>query len=124
VRRVQPQGPYLLGGYSGGGTVAFEMAKQLTAEGESVAFLGFIDSYSPNLPQRSSADRAKIHLQRVRTEGPSYIYGMVHRRWTHERLTFVHRVQKQLAKVFPEKYRYENIQDAWMIAERHYHPTP
>lgn len=33
IRRVQPQGPYLLGGYSLGGMVAFEMAQRLIAEG-------------------------------------------------------------------------------------------
>src|SRR6185369_16148080 len=32
VRRVQPQGPYRLGGWSMGGLVAFEMATQLAAE--------------------------------------------------------------------------------------------
>jgi thioesterase domain-containing protein/NAD(P)-dependent dehydrogenase (short-subunit alcohol dehydrogenase family)/acyl carrier protein len=46
VRAVQPRGPYFLGGYSGGGVAAFEMARQLTAAGEQVAFLGFIDSFS------------------------------------------------------------------------------
>lgn len=33
VRKVQPDGPYLLGGWSMGGLVAFEMARQLAAEG-------------------------------------------------------------------------------------------
>jgi acyl transferase domain-containing protein/thioesterase domain-containing protein len=124
IRKVQPAGPYLLGGYSGGGIVAFEMARRLAGQGETISFLGFIDSYSPNLPQRSSSDRAKIHLQRMKTEGPRYIYDMAWRRWTHERITFVQRVQKQLAKVFPEKYRYENIQDAWAVAEGRYRATP
>jgi thioesterase domain-containing protein/acyl carrier protein len=36
IRRVQPHGPYLLGGYSMGGAVALEMAATLTAEGEQV----------------------------------------------------------------------------------------
>ena len=34
IRRVQPEGPYVLGGYSFGGAIAFEMAQQLSAEGE------------------------------------------------------------------------------------------
>jgi hypothetical protein len=34
MRQVQPQGPYLLGGFSGGGLIAWEMARQLQAAGE------------------------------------------------------------------------------------------
>lgn len=34
IRKVQPQGPYLLGGYCFGGLVAFEMAQQLRQQGE------------------------------------------------------------------------------------------
>jgi acyl transferase domain-containing protein/thioesterase domain-containing protein len=45
VRAVQPSGPYLLGGWSFGGLVAFEMASQLVRSGESVALLALIDGY-------------------------------------------------------------------------------
>lgn len=39
VRLVQPHGPYLLGGFSGGGIAALEMAQQLRRAGEEVALL-------------------------------------------------------------------------------------
>jgi amino acid adenylation domain-containing protein len=45
MRQVQPRGPYALVGYSGGGLVAWEMAQQLRAEGETVGFLGLIDTF-------------------------------------------------------------------------------
>ncbi|WPB73702.1 amino acid adenylation domain-containing protein [Archangium violaceum] len=45
VRGVQPTGPYLLGGWSMGGTIALEMARQLRARGEQVELLALIDSY-------------------------------------------------------------------------------
>jgi amino acid adenylation domain-containing protein len=45
IRTVQPKGPYYLGGASSGGTVAWEMARQLRAEGEQVALLALLDSY-------------------------------------------------------------------------------
>jgi aspartate racemase len=45
MREVQPEGPYLLGGRSSGGTVAFEMACQLAAVGEQVGLLALLDSY-------------------------------------------------------------------------------
>ncbi len=47
MREVQPQGPYYLGGWSFGGVVAFEMARQLQARGERVDFLGLIDVSAP-----------------------------------------------------------------------------
>ncbi len=44
IRAVQPRGPYLLGGFSFGGVVAFEMAQQLHRAGERVALLAIIDT--------------------------------------------------------------------------------
>jgi thioesterase domain-containing protein/acyl carrier protein len=46
VRSVQPHGPYYLGGLCFGGVIAYEMAQQLTAQGEEVAFLGLFDAYA------------------------------------------------------------------------------
>jgi amino acid adenylation domain-containing protein len=51
IQTIQPQGPYLLMGYSFGGIVAFEMARQLTAQGELVNFLGLVDTRSPTLDE-------------------------------------------------------------------------
>ncbi|HEB83354.1 MAG TPA: alpha/beta fold hydrolase, partial [Gammaproteobacteria bacterium] len=48
LRAVQPEGPYYLGGWSFGGTLAFEMAQQLQRQGEEVAFLVMIDSPGPD----------------------------------------------------------------------------
>jgi amino acid adenylation domain-containing protein len=47
LRRVQPRGPYRLGGWSMGGLVAFEMARQLAAAGETVDLLALIDTPPP-----------------------------------------------------------------------------
>ncbi len=44
IRRRQPQGPYIIGGYSAGGYYAFEVTKQLRHEGEKVEKLVLIDS--------------------------------------------------------------------------------
>lgn len=45
MRVVQPSGPYLLGGHSLGGMIAFEMACQLSDQGEQVDLLALLDSY-------------------------------------------------------------------------------
>jgi len=44
IRRVQRHGPYFLGGYCMGGTIAFELAQQLQARGEQVALLALFDT--------------------------------------------------------------------------------
>jgi len=47
LQTVQPQGPYLLGGHSGGGLVAFEMAQQLQKQGHKVALVAILDEKAP-----------------------------------------------------------------------------
>ena len=44
VRRVQPRGPYAIGGWSLGGTIAFQMAHELRRAGETVALLVLFDT--------------------------------------------------------------------------------
>jgi len=59
IRKHQPRGPYFLGGYSSGGTVAYEMAQQLIAEGEGVALLALIDAFL--VPQETLVQRLRRH---------------------------------------------------------------
>ncbi len=43
IRTVQPEGPYLLGGFCAGGLLAYEVAQQLYAEGQTIDLLVLID---------------------------------------------------------------------------------
>jgi thioesterase domain-containing protein/acyl carrier protein len=45
IRKIQPAGPYYIGGYSFGGRVAYTIAQQLLAAGENVALLALLDTY-------------------------------------------------------------------------------
>jgi thioesterase domain-containing protein len=47
IREVQPAGPYRLAGWSFGGVLAYEIAAQLIAQGQTVEFVGMMDSYHP-----------------------------------------------------------------------------
>lgn len=47
VRRTQSAGPYLFAGWSMGGVVAYEMARQLSFEAADAASVVLIDSYAP-----------------------------------------------------------------------------
>ncbi|WP_342374835.1 SDR family NAD(P)-dependent oxidoreductase [Myxococcus stipitatus] len=49
IQRVQPHGPYVLGGYSFGGLLAFEAAQQLKQRGEEVKHLIMFDTYPPEM---------------------------------------------------------------------------
>jgi amino acid adenylation domain-containing protein len=50
LQGVQSEGPYMLGGWSLGGVVAFEMARQLHGQGFGVSLLALFDSYVPATP--------------------------------------------------------------------------
>lgn len=52
IQRVQPEGPYLLGGGSMGGALALEAARQLQALGQHIGLLLLIDTLGPNYPPR------------------------------------------------------------------------
>ncbi|WP_178984938.1 thioesterase domain-containing protein [Winogradskyella helgolandensis] len=45
IKTINKEGPYILSGFSFGGIIAFEMAKQLKAQGERVKMLLLFDSY-------------------------------------------------------------------------------
>jgi FkbH-like protein len=51
ITSFQPRGPYYMGGSSFGGLVAYEMARQLHAQGERVALLALFDTNGPGYPQ-------------------------------------------------------------------------
>jgi aspartate racemase len=67
---MQPQGPYRLVGYSFGGIVAFEVAQQITAQGDRVSLLGFFDTiewhYLENVNRSlNPSQRLKIYKARL-----------------------------------------------------------
>jgi amino acid adenylation domain-containing protein len=57
IRGVQPSGPYHLGGWSMGGIVAFEMARQLCRLGEQAGILALFDTEPPfKVPREAVQD--------------------------------------------------------------------
>ncbi|MHC5728858.1 MAG: thioesterase domain-containing protein, partial [Nostoc sp.] len=64
IRQVQPNGPYLLGGFCYGGVIAFEMAQQLQRQGEKVGLLVVIDAILPETAVKEvDDDDAKFLLR-------------------------------------------------------------
>ncbi len=68
VLRTQPRGPYWLGGYSGGGAIAFEMARQMLQAGHAVERLVLLDCNAPG--NAAVADMQAAY-------GPGYVYLVV-----------------------------------------------
>lgn len=62
LRARQPEGPYLLAGYSYGGVVAYEMARQLMEAGESVPFVGLFDTLNPQTEVRPYALNERVSV--------------------------------------------------------------
>ena len=60
IRTVQPEGPYMLGGWSAGGVIAVEVAQRLRAQGQTVALLALLDSYAPVSPERPPPDDVQM----------------------------------------------------------------
>jgi len=63
ILALQPEGPYFLGGYCLGGTIAFEMAHQLTALGKKVELVAMLDTYNAaRISQSKFLLREPLHL--------------------------------------------------------------
>ena len=80
VRRRQPQGPYLLGGWSAGGVIAYECVQQLLSTGERVDKLILFDSPCPinlaPLPHHLHHFFAEIGLLGIEgQEPPAWLLG-------------------------------------------------
>jgi amino acid adenylation domain-containing protein len=86
VREVQPEGPYSLAGLCVNAVIAYEMARQLVAQGHEVALLAMVDGQNPayyqNFSQESRGqlyfNKAKFHWNRLRqckwTELPKFFW--------------------------------------------------
>jgi acyl transferase domain-containing protein/thioesterase domain-containing protein len=76
MKEFFPQGPYLIGGASYGGLVAFEMAKQLHAQGAEPAMLLMFDTSVPGSEQPiKPIHRASTFWRNLRSQGLPYLTG-------------------------------------------------
>ena len=65
IRAVQPRGPYRLGGFSFGGTVALEMARQLCEVGEAIEWLVIFDSKAPRCDRSARLVESAVAVSRT-----------------------------------------------------------
>jgi thioesterase domain-containing protein len=134
IRRIQPHGPYFLGGGSLGGIVALEMAQQLRAEGERMGLLAMFDSWGPtwfspkHMPRASARFSRRIagHVQRLKREGLSEeLRLLVRRGWGRlqgNAKKVACRVLRATGAELPHNLRYFYVEQANLAALRRYVP--
>ncbi|MCP5425324.1 MAG: hypothetical protein H6970_09690 [Gammaproteobacteria bacterium] len=103
IQAVQPRGPYYLAGYSFGGMAAVEMARQWLAEGESVAFLGLLDTPNPAIvPETMKKTDSAGLLASLFAESFELSLERLREMTEDEQLAFVLERAKQAHLVTPE----------------------
>ena len=139
MRDVQPEGPYLIGGRSGGGTIAFEMACQLSAAGQEVALLALLDTYpagyfkllpgSGTLGQRASryAKKLSSHIENLRQLGAGAKVGYLLNKLGYAPDKIKHKLYRRAYKIYKRVGRplppvLKNIEEINFTAVKDYVP--
>lgn len=118
VRAVQAAGPYFLGGFSGGGITALEMARQLREQGERVELVVLLDSIPTRMPGLTLFDRLGIQWIHLRREGPRYLAD-----WLRRRRAWKQGLDRPHAReLTPAEFRSEEIEAAFREAIDHHEP--
>jgi phthiocerol/phenolphthiocerol synthesis type-I polyketide synthase E len=74
IQRVRPHGPYFLGGYCAGGTIAYEVAQRLQAAGEEVGLLAMFDTSNwCKVPRLSAGSKGYHFLQKLWFHGANFL---------------------------------------------------
>jgi thioesterase domain-containing protein len=111
LRAFRP-GPYILGGFSFGGTLAFEMARQLEEIGEETLLVAMIDAWIAAADCKlRSREQLSILLKKAKDQGFPYLSSKVRNKciyWAHRMrqsllhlagVTFIHLGVKTPTKV-------------------------
>ncbi len=73
LQAFDPTGPYIFGGFSFGGVVAFEMARQLEVQGEEALLVVMIDSWIAAADRKlRSREKFSIFWSKTKEQGISY----------------------------------------------------
>ena len=128
IQTIQPHEPYFIGGYSSGGIIAYEMARQLLMQGKKVALLVLFDTYgsrkSESVPLQKPASR---HWKSLLAIASNYVIKQVER--NRKRLKyqikemiwrFVFQFHLTFGRPLAYSYRKFMVQEATIQALRKY----
>lgn len=121
MRQVQPEGPYMIGGFSGGGITAYEIAQQLRADGEEVSLLAMLDTPLPVRRPLSRRDRMVIQWHELREKGAAYPF-----RWAYNRLRWELSKRRQIDHTGDQPAQFHNaeIEAAFLASLPRYQLKP
>lgn len=123
IRTVQPNGPYLLAGYSGGGITAFEMARQLQEAGEEVSHVLMLDTPLPRQPGLDLRDRITMKLQDIRRHKANYLAKYLQDR-LHDKMNGRAKQEAEHQAGPTEHFNNEKIEVAFRRAAHQYQVKP
>ena len=136
IRELQPEGPYYLGGYCLGGTIAYEIAQGLRRKGLQVALVALLDTYNFSRMKKPKLlgylrQKAAFHLEnltRLRlTKWPAYLSNKFQVARDGELLSLVHTVGGKIRKKATGKSRLSieaSVQNVNDRASEVYRPKP
>lgn len=124
VRRVQPKGPYYIGGYSFGGLAAYEMIQQLLRAEEPMGGLVLLDTSNPSVLKWPLKDRILSHWSNAREVGPGYVMSRAVAHVRRMREDIARRKRVVAAAKDPFTYRLDLVTEMSNQAEVRYIPTP
>jgi thioesterase domain-containing protein len=121
MRQVQPNGPYMVGGFSGGGITAYEIAQQLRAAGEDVSDVIMLDTPLPVRPYIDRADNIRVKLTDLKRGGPQFVLD-----WTKRRVNRLLNKGSTDAATVDEGAQFHNaaIQEAFLESVGNYDVKP
>jgi thioesterase domain-containing protein len=130
IRRVQPNGPCVIAGYCAGGTIAFELARQLLRDGTEVRALTLFGSpfptayrFWPQVRQRAGllAKRAARHSRALMSLPAPEQWNYVAERWRNLK---AERMAQRRAAPDPVLVWRDKVGRATLAAIRRYQPGP
>ena len=119
LRTVQPHGPYALAGWSFGGIVALEMARQLHHQAETVMFTGLIDSYKPNQEQIDETTLLQLFIRDLLGINLPISLPEDQSAWTQDTLEAA--LSQQPSQGIYAGWHKEDLQRLYTVFRAHYH---
>lgn len=108
IRQLQPQGPYFLGGSCAGGVLAFEIARQLQIQGQSIGMVAMIDAADVEAEQRTG------YISEQRLHSFLQVFSQQDQRQVHQRVLLIaNQIRKKITNlvVYEIKKRLKDFSD-------------
>jgi amino acid adenylation domain-containing protein len=134
IRACLPEGPFLLGGASFGGRVAFEMARQLESMGSQVHLVALFDAFAPGIEGPSLRARSRGYAARIAYHGRNVLFGARRRDYVvRKSRTILRRLKSRLWQAVHASYQrrskplpriLQDVREAGYLANRRYRAQP